>query len=225
MCAALATIDYIRKHPGKDLDGNAEAAEKIRKDTLIKFKDMTETAAHILREEEIKFKHNNNLRPDAELSKEQLKTVAENASVEMKGYFEKMCRAGGDLTLQLCEHHAATDATQKKLLEQEIRIKATEFDKIYDKYRSPDDDVQPTETRKVKKSEPMGVLEAAHAEQAGEAKNQAWEVDINSKKAPAEAERSKNTQRKVQIKDFKRRMEGKYQAKQARIQKNQGPRE
>lgn len=225
MCAALATIDYIRKHPGKDLDGNAEAAEKIRKDTLIKFKDMTETAAHILREEEIKFKHNNNLRPDAELSKEQLKTVAENASVEMKGYFEKMCRAGGDLTMQLCEHHVVTDATQKKLLEQEIRIKASEFDKIYNKYRSPDDDVQPTETRKKAKTGPMDIVEAANAEQAGERKQQAWEGDIGAKKAQNEAERSKNTQRKVKVKDFKRRMEGKYQAKQARIQKNQGPRE
>ncbi len=225
MCAALATIDYIRKHPGKDLDGNAAAAEKIRKDTLIKFKDMTETAAHILREEETKFKHNNNLRPDAELSKEQLKVVAENAAVEMKGYFEKMCHAGGDLTQQLCERHVATDATQKNLLEQEIRIKSAEFDKIYNKYRSPDDDVQPTETRKKGNTEPMDIVKAAHAEQTGEKKQQTWEDDIGAKKAQNEADRSKNAQRKVKVKDFKRRIEGKYQTKQTRIQKNQGPRE
>lgn len=225
MCAALATIDYIRKNPDKKLDGNSEAAEKIHKDTMIKFKDMVETVAQIINKEEIKFKHDNNLRPDAELSKDQLKVVSDKAAIEIETHFKDMCYAGGDLTLKLCEHHAATDATQKQLLEQDIRVKASEFDKIYDKYRSPEDEIQPTETRKVKKSEPMGLVEAAHAEQAGEAKNQAWEGDINSKKAPAEAERSKNTQRKVQIKDFKRRIERKYQIKQARIQKNQGPRE
>ena len=221
MCAALATIDYVKKNPDKKLDGNSEAAEKIHKDTMIKFKDMVETVAQIINKEEIKFKHDNNLRPDAELSKDQLKVVSDKAAIEIETHFKDMCYAGGDLTLKLCEHHAATDATQKQLLEQDIRVKASEFDKIYDKYRSPEDEIQPTETRKVKKSEPMGLVEAAHAEQAGEAKNQAWEGDINSKKAPNEAERSKITQRKDQMKDFKRRIEGKNQVKQTRIQKSQ----
>lgn len=221
LCAALATIDYIRRNPGKTLDGNAEAAEKIRKDTMIKFKDMVESIVQINRDEEMKFKHENNLRPDAELSAKQSMVVNERTAVEGRGYLEKMCISGGALTPLLCEHHVTTDATQKNLLEQEIRIKSAEFDKIYNKYRSPDEETQPTETRRKGKTELMGLVEAAHAEQAGERKQQAWEGDINSKKAPNEAERSKNTQRKVQIKDFKRRIEGKYQAKQARIQKNQ----
>jgi len=209
MCAALATIDYVRKNPDKKLDGNSEAAEKIHKDTMIKFKDMVETVAQIINKEEIKFKHDNNLRPDAELSKDQLKVVSDKAAIEIETHFKDMCYSGGDLTLKLCEHHAATDATQKQLLEQDIRVKASEFDKIYDKYRSPEDEIQPTETRKVKKSEPMGLVEAAHAEQAGEAKNQAWKGDIGAQRAQIEADRTRIGQTKEMVEEHKRRIDRK----------------
>ena len=221
MCAALATIDYIRKNPDKKLEGNTEAAERIRKDTMIKFKDMAETASQIINKEEMKFKHDNNLRPDAELSKEQLKEVNEKAAVEINSYIKEMCLSGGDLRILLREHHTATDATQKKLLEQEINVKQAEFDKIYNKYRLPEEEVLPTEAHKEKKSEPMGMVEAAHAEQAGERKQQIWEGDIDARKTQNEAGKNKNAQRKIKIKDFKKRIEGKYQVKQTRMQKSQ----
>ena len=217
LCAYLATMDYVKNNPGKSLDGNKEAAAKIRKGTMVKFQDLIETTSQIAREKEIEFNHKNNLAPNAELSEKQLAIVANDTANEVSLYLQQVCLSGNKLKNLMCEHQVATDATQKKLLEQEIRVKQEEFDKLYNKYRSPDDEAQLTETRQKGKTEPMGVVEAAKAEQAGERKQQAWEGDIGAQRAQNAAEKENNTKRKVKVNEFKRRIEGKYQAKQARV--------
>ncbi len=208
MCSYLATMDYVRKNPDKELVGNAAAAEKIRKDTLVKMYDMAETISKIYEQKEIDFKHEKNLDPNAKLSLKQQKDIMDAAAAEMRDtYLSDISVAGRNLGFKLCEHHITADATQKKLLEQEIRAQGAVFDKAYNKYREPEDEQEVQPRAVSRNTERMGMEQAAREERTGERKEKAWNQDIVDRKERYEADNKRNIQRKDNFNKLKNHTE------------------
>ena len=220
VCSLLATIDYVRKNPDKELVGNSDAAAYVHKNTMVKMFEIIETISDIERQKEIEYKYEHNINPEAKLTKKQKLEVAEAATKDFGYYLNDVCITGREMKDLLCQYHTERDATARKLLEQEIRAKQSEFDKVYNRYRSPDEERAPVErTTAPQQTEKMGLVDAAEAENAGKQKENTWNAYSEADLAQNSAEREMSDAHKAKFNEGKRRvLGGNSKTKQSRGQ-------
>lgn len=220
LCAHLATNEYVRKNPDKELDGNAEAAAYVQKATLIKMFDMMETTSVIFKQKENDYRVEHHLAPDAEIPPKEKLKIANSAAKELGGYYADICCEGKTLRDLQCAYHTEQDPAKKKVLEQQMKAQEVEFDKFYNHYRTPSEGerAQVQGNNKPKKSTKMGPDEAAREENSGHKKEQQWDRDIEGKKEQNAASKENNKKRKINLDRMKNRINKKHEMQQIRPQ-------
>lgn len=206
LCAQLATVEYMLKHPGQSLKNNEAAAKEIRAQTMIKSLDMMENAQLIMDKKLNDFKIKENKEPNDK----QYKSMQDASVIEFAKYLEDISYATGDLKIYLGRKQAMKDPTQQQLFDQEIRESKADLDKLLNKYRSPEDEAEnPRETAPKAKKEPVGIVEEAHRQNDGLLKEANINGSIETQKSSIEAGKEAVAQRSAEVQAFKQKHFGK----------------
>lgn len=207
LSAQLATVDFAAQNIGKDLDNNAKAEKAVRKNTFAKMTDLQKTAQQIGKLQEIDFRKEHGIAPEAKLSAEQQTQLAKIVDDAVNAHLQAVSEGAYNLKNLMNSHYLETDTKTKKNLEKQIAAQYKELTKLQNKYLSGDNE-QAQDGSKPKSQKPekkLDLREAAQEDIRGQQLEQQWHGTVAASHEQLNARMEENAGRKHQVEKAKRR--------------------
>ena len=197
LASQLAVVDLAAQNLGSELKADAQTQKKLEKATFDKIQDITTTAAQIRRAKEDEYRLQNNLKPTDKLTEKQQKALDDASAQEMLAYIKGTSERAVGLKELLNKHYLEQDASQKMLLEQQIKKSRKDLADFYGQYLSGNGEVVPArQNSNTPKNEPMDLRTAANVEISAQARENALTSLINANNEEQQHKRDINNARR-----------------------------
>lgn len=200
LASQLAVVDLAAQNLGSELKADAQTQKKLEKATFDKIQDITTTAAQIRRAKEDEYRLQNNLKPTDKLTEKQQKALDDASAQEMRAYIKGTIERAVGLKELLNKHYLEQDASQKMLLEQQIKKSRKDLVDFYGQYLSGNGEVVPArQNNNTPKNEPMDLRTAANVEISAQARENALTSLMSAKRAEQQQKRDINNERRSNL--------------------------
>lgn len=194
--ARLAAIEFAAQNLGSGLERNANAPKKVGKATFVKVFEILQSAEQIHQAKENEYRLQNELKPTDELTEKQLKAINDGSVAEMLKYMEGTTNRAKNLENLLNQHYQEKNASQKMLLEQQIKQSRKDLADFYGQYLSGNGDIAPARQNNNTKNEEMNLHTAANVEISAQAIEKAANRNIAAADTEQQQKRKGNENRR-----------------------------